>query len=68
MEETKKNTRKQARKQTERPAGELAELKEYVLTADGHEYEVLERGSKYLFCKGAQFRYTNKDIVSIVKK
>lgn len=64
MEETKKRTRKQA----ERPNSGTKELKEYVLTADGREYEVLERGSKYLFCKGTQFRYTNKDIVSIVKK
>lgn len=64
MEETKKKTRKQ----TERPVIGTKEPKEYILTADGREYEVLERGSKYIFCKGAQFRYTNKDIVFIVKK
>ena len=52
MEETKKKTRKQA----ERPDSGTKEPKEYVLTADGREYEVLERGSKYLFCKGTQFR------------
>ena len=64
MEETNKKTSNQA----ELPDRGTKETQEYVLTADGREYEVLERGSKYLFCKGTQFRYTNKDIVSIVKK
>ena len=64
MEETKKKTRKQA----ERPDSGTKEPKEYVLTDDGREYEVLERGSRYIFCKGAQFRYTNKDVVSILRK
>ena len=64
MEETKKKTRKQA----ERPDSGTKEPKEYVLTADGREDEVLERGSKYLFCTGTPFRYTNKDGVSIVEE
>lgn len=64
MEEAKKRTKKRA---AQAPAGE-PEQKEYLVLKDGTEYEVLERGSRYIFCKGAQFRYTNKDVVSILRK
>ena len=64
MEETKKRPKKLA---VQTPADEAGQ-KEYLVLADGTEYEVLERGSRYIFCKGAQFRYTNKDVVSILRK
>lgn len=64
MEETKKRPKKRA---TKAPADETGQ-KEYLVLADGTEYEVLKRGSRYIFCKGAQFRYTNKDVVSILRK
>ena len=64
MEETKKRPKKRA---AQAPADETGQ-KEYLVLADGTEYEVLKRGSKYLFCKGTQFRYTNKDVVSILRK
>lgn len=64
MEETKKRPKKRA---AQAPADEMGQ-KEYLVLADGTEYEVLERGSRYIFCKGAQFRYTNKDVVSILRK
>lgn len=64
MEETKKRPKKRA---AQAPADETRQ-KEYLVLADGTEYEVLERGSRYIFCKGAQFRYTNKDVVSILRK
>ncbi len=64
MEETGKRTNRRAAKA---PAG-TPEQKEYLVLKDGTEYEVLERGSRYIFCKGAQFRYTNKDVVSILRK
>lgn len=64
MEETKKRTKK---REAQAPA-DVPEQKEYLVLKDGTEYEVLERGSRYIFCKGAQFRYTNKDVVSILRK